>query len=197
LNDDIIKGGTGFGEHPHQNMEIISIPLKGSLKHKDSMSNAWVQLETDEVQVMTAGTGIRHAEKNNSFNESVNLFQIWIIPDQMGAEPSYDQMKFDPSQRKNQLQNLVTSYKDKSSHQLKVHQDALISRMDLDRGKTFDYRLKSKNHGVYMMLISGELGIDDLDLKNRDALGIWQTELFAIKAVEDSEILFIEVPMVF
>lgn len=197
LNDDIIKGGTGFGEHPHQNMEIISIPLKGALKHKDSMSNTWVPLETDEVQVMTAGTGIMHAEKNNSIKESVNLFQIWIIPDEMGVEPAYDQMKFDPSQRKNQLQTLVTSYKDKASHQLKVHQDAQISRLDLSNGNTFDYKLKSKNHGVYIMLISGELGLGDLDLKNRDALGIWQTELFGIRAKEDSEILLIEVPMVF
>ena len=197
LNDDIIKGGTGFGEHPHQNMEIISIPLKGSLKHKDSMSNTWVPLETGEVQVMTAGTGIMHAEKNNSVKESVNLFQIWIIPDQMGVDPSYDQMKFDASDRKNQLQTLVTSYKDKASHQLKVNQDALISRLDLAKGNTFDYKLKSKNHGVYIMLISGELVIDDVDMKNRDALGIWQTELFAIKAKEDTEILFIEVPMVF
>ena len=197
LNDDIIKGGTGFGEHPHQNMEIISIPLKGSLKHKDSMINTWVPLETGEVQVMTAGTGIMHAEKNNSVKESVNLFQIWIIPDQMGVDPSYDQMKFDASDRKNQLQTLVTSYKDKASHQLKVNQDALISRLDLAKGNTFDYKLKSKNHGVYIMLISGELVIDDVDMKNRDALGIWQTELFAIKAKEDTEILFIEVPMVF
>lgn len=197
LNDDIIKGGTGFGEHPHQNMEIISIPLKGALKHKDSMSNTWIPLETGEVQVMTAGTGIMHSEKNNSIKESVNLFQIWIIPDQMGVEPSYDQKKFDPSERKNQLQTLVNSYKDKGSHQLKVHQDALISRLDLAKGNTFDYVLKSKNHGVYIMLISGELVMDDLDLKNRDALGIWQTERFTIKAKEAAEILFIEVPMVF
>ena len=197
LNDDIIKGGTGFGEHPHQNMEIISIPIKGSLKHKDSMSNTWVPLETGEVQVMTAGTGIMHAEKNNSINESVNLFQIWIIPDEMGVKPAYDQMKFDPSQRKNQLQTLVTSYKDKASHPLKVHQDARISRLDLSSGNSYDYKLKSKNHGVYIMLISGELVVGDLDLKNRDALGIWQTELFGIRAQEDSEILLIEVPMVF
>ena len=197
LNDDIIKGGTGFGEHPHQNMEIISIPLKGALKHKDSMSNSWVPLETGEVQVMTAGTGIMHAEKNNSINDSVNLFQIWIIPDEMGVEPAYDQMKFDPSERKNQLQTLVTSYKDNSSHQLKVHQDARISRLDLSSGNTFDYKLKSKNHGVYIMLISGESVVGDLNLKNRDALGIWQTEGIGIRAKEDSEILLIEVPMVF
>jgi len=197
LNDDIIKGGTGFGEHPHQNMEIISIPLKGSLKHKDSMSNTWVPLETGEVQVMTAGTGIRHAEKNNSVNESVNLFQIWIIPEEMGVEPSYNQMTFDPSKRKNKLQTLVTSYKDRDAQQLKVHQDTLISRLDLGAGNSFDYKLKSPNHGVYIMLISGELVIDDLHMKSKDALGIWQTELFAIKANEDTEILFIEVPMAF
>jgi redox-sensitive bicupin YhaK (pirin superfamily) len=197
LNDDNIKGGAGFGEHPHQNMEIITIPLQGSLKHKDSMSNSWITLETGEVQVMTAGTGIIHSERNNSANEFLNLFQIWIIPDEMGVKPAYDQLKFDQAERKNKLQTLVTNYIDKAEGQLKIHQDARISRIDLSKGNTFDYRLKSANHGVYVMLISGDLSMSELELKSRDAVGIWQTELFSVMAKEASEILFIEVPMVF
>jgi redox-sensitive bicupin YhaK (pirin superfamily) len=197
LNDDVIKGGTGFGEHPHQNMEIITIPLQGALKHKDSMSNTWITLETGEVQVMSAGTGIMHSERNNSANESINLFQIWIIPDEMSVAPAYDQMEFDPSERKNKLQTLVTSYTDDAAHHLKIHQDVRISRMDLDKGNTFNYKLKSPNHGVYLMLINGELGINELELKRRDAIGLWQGEQFSFEAKESSEILFIEVPMFF
>lgn len=197
LNDDVIKGGTGFGEHPHQNMEIITIPLQGALKHKDSMSNTWIALETGEVQVMSAGTGIMHSERNNSANEGINLFQIWIIPDEMGVKPAYDQMKFDVSQRKNKLQTLVASYLDPAENQLQIHQDAKISRIDLDKGSTFEYHLKSPNHGVYLMLISGELIVNESELNKRDAIGLWQTELFSVEAREASELLFVEVPMVF
>ena len=197
LNDDVIKGGAGFGEHPHQNMEIITIPLKGSLKHKDSMSNSWITLETGEVQVMTAGTGVMHSERNNSTGELLNLFQIWIIPDEMGAKPSYGQMKFDPAERKNRLQTLVSPYDSKAEGVLKIHQDAKISRIDLSKDNTFDYKLKSSNHGVYVMLISGTLAMDELELNRRDAMGVWQTELFSVRATEEAEILLIEVPMVF
>lgn len=197
LNDDVIKGGTGFGEHPHQNMEIITIPLQGALKHKDSMSNTWITLGTGEVQVMSAGTGIMHSERNNSAQESINLFQIWIIPNKMGVTPAYDQMKFDAAERKNKLQTLVSSYADDSENYLKIHQDASISRIDLDKGNSFDYRLKSSNHGVYLVLISGELRINEIELKRRDAIGLWQGEHFSVEAREASEILLIEVPMVF
>lgn len=197
LNDDVIKGGMGFGEHPHENMEIITIPLQGALKHKDSMSNTWVPLETGEVQVMSAGTGIMHAERNNSAEEQINLFQIWIIPNKMGVAPAYDQLKFDVAKRHNNLQTLVSSYADTTENQLKIHQDASISRIDLDKGKTFDYQLKSANHGVYVMLISGELITNEYELNKRDAIGISQTDHFLVKAKESSEILFIEVPMVF
>lgn len=197
LNDDVIKGGTGFGEHPHQNMEIITIPLQGALKHKDSMSNTWITLETGEVQVMSAGTGIMHAEKNNSANESLNLFQIWIIPEKMSVVPAYDQMKFDASQRKNKLQTLVDSYADDSENHLKIHQDARISRIDLDKGNSFDYHLKSPNHGVYLLLITGALSVKEWELKKRDAIGLWQGDHFSVKAKESSEMLLIEVPMVF
>jgi len=197
LNDDFIKGGTGFGEHPHKNMEIISIPLKGGLKHKDSMSNAWIPLHSGEVQVMSAGRGIQHAERNESSKEQLNLFQIWIIPDTMNIQPSYRQKTFDPKDRKDALQVLVHSYKDDLNDELKIHQDAQISRIDLSKGKSFDYSLRSSNHGVFVMLISGDVKIEDSILKKRDALGIWRTDSFKIEASDNAEVLLIEVPMVF
>lgn len=197
LNDDFINGGAGFAEHPHKNMEIISIPLKGGLKHKDSMSNTWIPLHSDEVQVMTAGSGIQHAERNESSNELLNLFQIWIIPDAMNVQPGYGQKTFDPNERKNVLQVLVHSYKDDLDDQLRIHQDAQISRIDLSKGKSFDYSLRSSNHGVYVMLISGEIKVADSILESRDAIGIWHAGSFKIEAHDNAEILMIEVPMVF
>lgn len=197
LNDDFIQGGAGFGEHPHNNMEIISIPLSGSLKHKDSMSNTWIPLETGEVQVMSAGKGIQHAEKNGASNDLLNLFQIWIIPDKMHIEPDYGQKVFDASQRKNNLQVLVHSYKDNLKDVLSIHQDAQISRIDLSKGHSFDYKVRSANHGVYVMLISGQIEIDNSLLEARDAIGVWHTESFSMSSKEDAEILLIEVPMVF
>jgi redox-sensitive bicupin YhaK (pirin superfamily) len=198
LNDDVIQGGTGFGEHPHQNMEIITIPLQGSLKHKDSMSNTWIPLHTGEVQVMSAGSGVYHSEKNNSSTDFLNLFQLWIIPDKMNIEPSYDQKNFEKEDRKNNLQRLVSSHIDTEDQtSLKINQDARISRIDLDAGKSFSYRIKSRNHGVYVMLISGQLSVEDQELNQRDALGIWDTDGFELRAEGASEVLFIEVPMNF
>ncbi len=159
LNDDFINGGTGFAEHPHKNMEIISIPLKGGLKHKDSMSNTWIPLNTGEVQVMSAGSGIQHAERNVSSNELLNLFQIWIIPDKMNVGPRYGQKTFDVGARKNDLQVLVHSYKDELDDDLSIQQDAQISRIDLSKENAFEYSLRSSEHGVYVMLISGKVEI--------------------------------------
>ena len=197
MNDDVIQGGAGFGEHPHNNMEIITIPLEGALAHKDSMSNTWIPLEAGEVQVMSAGRGIFHAEKNNSSSDFLNLFQIWIIPDQMDVEPRYEQSKFDAAQRYNQLQKLVTSISDKDSPGLKINQDAQISRIDLDAGRSFTYSSRSEVHGTYVMVVSGEISIGDHVLKTRDAMGISETESFDIEANEGSELLLIEVPMRF
>jgi len=195
LNDDVIQANMGFSTHPHDNMEIITIPLEGALKHKDSMSEKWIPIETGEVQVMSAGTGIRHSERNNSLTEFINLFQIWIIPEKQGVEPAYDQMKFDPMDRVNKLQTLVSSYNDGISGTLKIHQDARISRIDLSDNRDFSYKLKSKDHGVYVMLISGEISVADAIFEKRDAVGISETNDFTIKTNQDSEILFIEVPM--
>jgi len=195
LNDDVIQANMGFATHPHDNMEIITIPLEGALKHKDSMSGKWIPIETDEVQVMSAGTGIMHSERNNSLTDFINLFQIWIMPEKQGVEPAYDQMEFDPKHREDRLQTLVTSYNDVESGSLKIHQDARISRIDLSKNNDFTYQLRAEDHGVYMMIISGDVSVDKYNLTIRDALGISQTEDFTVRANQNSEILFIEVPM--
>lgn len=197
LNDDVIQGGMGFGTHPHDNMEIITIPLKGALKHKDSMSNKWITIETGEVQVMSAGSGLQHSEMNNSQSEEINLFQIWIIPNKTDVEPRYDQKKFNPSERKNNLQILASYIDEKLEGSLKIHQDALISRINLDENSAFKYTLKSENHGVYVMVIEGEISIENEILSKRDAIGISETKNIDIKAKSASELIFIEVPMQF
>lgn len=197
LNDDSIQGGKGFDKHPHDNMEIITIPLKGSLAHKDSMSDIWIPLVSGEVQVMTAGKGIMHAEKNHSEADPLHLFQIWILPDERNVIPSYVQMRFEKEERKDRLQVLVTSYEDKETKSLKIHQNAKISRIDLSMEKSFHYHLISKNHGVYIMVISGEIKINDLELQKRDAIGIYETVDFLLQAKQSAEVLFIEVPMEF
>lgn len=197
LNDDYIAGGMGFGTHPHDNMEIISIPLKGALKHKDSMSNKWIPLHSEEVQVMSAGTGIQHSEMNNHATEEVNLFQIWIIPQAQNVTPKYDQKKFDVSKRLNTLQTLVSSVNKPIEGSLTIHQDAKIARIDLDAGVKFNYKLGDEHKGVYMMLIDGEVIINDEKLIKRDAISIEQTNSFEINSINNSQLLFIEVPMHF
>lgn len=195
LNDDIIKGGMGFGKHPHDNMEIISIPLEGALKHKDSMSNEWIPLHAGEVQVMSAGKGIQHSEMNNSTTEDLNLFQIWIIPNKANVEPNYNQKTFLQSDRKNTLQYLVSDIENPIEGTLTIHQSARISRIDLDANRSFKYETESPYNGVYVMLIDGEVQIADQKLFKRDALGIEQTSDFNIDASKNSQLLLIEVPM--
>lgn len=196
LNDDIIAPKMGFGTHPHDNMEIITIPLKGILKHKDSMHNDWQSVKPGEVQVMSAGTGLSHSEINGSTDEYLSLFQIWIMPDKENVKPRYDQKYFEVANRKNKLQKLVTSVDEDHNESLKIHQNAILSRIDLDKNQTVEYKLKSKDHGVYVMNIHGKIGIGNEYLDSRDAMGISETADFRINAQEDSELLFIEVPMV-
>ena len=195
LNDDIIQGGMGFGTHPHDNMEIITIPLKGSLKHRDSMSNKWIPIHAGEVQVMSAGTGVQHSEMNNHPSEEINLFQIWIIPNKQNVIPRYDQKAFQASERQNKLQVLVSSIDEENGEFLKINQDAIISRIDLSENNEFNYKLKSENHGVYVMVIEGEALIENENLKKRDAIGIYNSSNFLIKAEKNTSLLFIEVPM--
>ncbi|MCH4552625.1 MULTISPECIES: pirin family protein [Aestuariibaculum] len=197
LNDDMIAPSMGFGTHPHDNMEIITIPLKGVLKHRDSMHNEWQAVLPGEVQVMSAGTGVQHSEINGSAEEHLGLFQIWVFPDKQNVAPRYDQKSFDATERKNKLQTLVTSIDENHEGSLKIHQDAVLSRIDLDKGQTFNYKLKSDKHGVYVMNIYGEFLVDGKTLETRDAIGVSETLDFNIEAKEESSILFIEVPMEF
>lgn len=195
LNDDIIAPGMGFGTHPHDNMEIITIPLSGVLKHKDNMGDKWIPVLPSEVQIMSAGTGVQHSEINGSEDAYLSLFQIWIIPNKRNVEPRYDQKSFDVSGRDNKLQVLVSSIDENHEGSLKIHQDAMISRINLDKDATFDYTLKSENHGVYLMNIHGNITIDGQTLEQRDAVGVFETASFKISTSEASELLFIEVPM--
>lgn len=195
LNDDTIAPKMGFGTHPHKNMEIITIPLKGILKHKDNIvHNQWQEVVPNEVQIMSAGTGVQHSEINGSVDEFLSLFQIWIMPKKENVSPRYDQKYFDEAERKNKLQTLVSSIEDKREGPLKINQDAIISRIDLSEGENFSYKLKTVQHLVYVMVITGEVEIASKKLKTRDAIGVWQTEHFETKSNQDSQILFIEVP---
>ena len=197
LNDDLIAPKMGFGTHPHDNMEIITIPLSGVLKHKDSMGNSWEEVRAGEVQIMSAGTGIHHSEINGSTSESLGLFQIWILPNKKNVKPRYDQRYFAPSPD-GELQILVTSIDDASSDSsLKIHQDAQISRINLSAHSSFEYSLKSRSHGVYMMQVYGASKIDSTALNARDAVGISEIETFKVDVSEDSQLLFIEVPITF
>ncbi|WP_242132195.1 pirin family protein [Aestuariivivens marinum] len=197
LNDDVIAPKMGFGTHPHDNMEIITIPLKGVLKHRDNMHNAWQPILPGEVQVMSAGTGIQHSEINGSDTEHLSLFQIWIIPNKSNVKPRYDQKAFSEDNRKNKLQTLVTSMEDNHIGSLKIHQDAVISRIDMDKDNSFEYQLKYSNSGVYVMNVYGNITIGNNTLGTRDAIGISETETFQVVANDNSGLLLIEVPMNF
>lgn len=196
LNDDVIGPKMGFGTHPHDNMEIITIPLKGVLKHRDNMNNDWQAVHPGEVQVMSAGTGVQHSEINGSVDDHLSLFQIWVIPQKRNVAPRYDQKLFKYEDRQGKLQTLVTSFEDNDLESLKIYQDVKLSRIDLSEDKTFKYQLKSESHGVYIMLISGNVEIEGYVLESRDAVGISETDSFIITTKTDSELLFIEVPMI-
>ncbi|WP_298896049.1 pirin family protein [uncultured Psychroserpens sp.] len=194
LNDDVVKPKMGFGTHPHQNMEIISIPLKGALSHKDSMGNKRA-IEVGEVQVMSAGTGLTHSEFNDSKTDEVNFLQLWIIPEQMSVAPNYEQRVFPSEEKKNKLQTVVAP-KDKLVGQaLPISQQAYIYRTNLDAQKSIDLQVKSGQNGFYVFVVDGEIEIANNTLVNRDAIGISETENLDIKATKDSELIIVEVPM--
>ncbi|MCD2259066.1 pirin family protein [Psychroserpens luteolus] len=194
LNDDVVKPKMGFGTHPHQNMEIISIPLKGALSHKDSMGNKRA-IEVGEVQVMSAGTGLTHSEFNDSKTDEVNFLQLWIIPEQMSVAPNYEQRVFPSEDKKNKLQTVVAP-KDKLVGQaLPISQQAYIYRTNLDAQKSIDLQVKSGQNGFYVFVVDGEIEIANNTLVNRDAIGISETENIDIKATKDSELIIVEVPM--
>ena len=192
LNDDTIEGGQGFGTHPHNDMEIVTIPLEGAVAHKDSTGGEGV-IYPDEVQIMSAGTGIRHSEFNHLRDGTTKLLQLWIFPDKKGHTPRYDQKFFDSDERKNKLQFIVTP--EKKDGDLWLNQDAYLSLTDLEKNKSLSYKVQIKGNGVYLFLIDGEISVDDEIISKRDGIGISETEEFSIKANSDSNLLLIEVPM--
>ncbi|MBK9333913.1 MAG: pirin family protein [Ignavibacteria bacterium] len=192
LNDDIVKPSKGFGKHPHDNMEIVTIPLKGELAHEDSTGNKEV-IYANEVQIMSAGSGLTHSEFNNSDTEEVNLLQIWVFPKVKDITPRYDQKKFNPEERHNIIQTIVSP--EKSENTLWINQNAYFSLSDVDKDLTVNYEIKSKGNGVYVFLIEGKAEIDEEILEKRDAAGIEESDNVEVKALENCRLLFIEVPM--
>lgn len=187
LNDDIVAPGMGFGKHPHDNMEIISIPIKGSLMHEDSMGHRQTIAE-DEVQVMSAGTGIFHSEYNASKEEAVNFLQIWIFPEKKNVKPVYAQQKFDKANAVNQWQTLV----DDEKGPLRLNQQATISRTILKAGETLEYRMKTTDRKSYLFVIDGSIELEGITLKERDGLGMVDLNNFEVTAVTNSFLLNIE-----
>ena len=194
LNDDIVNGGKGFGEHPHDNMEIISIPLEGELEHRDSMNNSAV-ISPGEIQVMSAGTGIYHSEYNKNATRPAKFLQIWLFPNKRNVTPRYDQVKLNEQESHNKLQQILSP--NPNDEGVWIYQDAWFNLGNFDKGTTVDYALKAKDNGVYVFVISGTLKINGQVLNTRDGFGIWDMDAFTIDVTEDSEFLLMEVPMQF
>jgi hypothetical protein len=191
LNDDVVQPNMGFGTHPHRNMEIISIPISGALSHKDSMNNQR-SIEVGEVQVMSAGTGITHSEFNDSKTSETNFLQLWILPENQEVEPYYNQKMFDELSRKNKFQTLVSPKNNHIEGSLPINQQGYITMIDLEESFEIDYNLKN---GAYFFLIDGAISIANETLAKRDAIGIENTEKVTLKAIKNSKILIIDVPM--
>lgn len=192
LNDDLIGANGGFGMHPHDNMEIISIILKGALEHRDSMGNVGV-IKAGEVQVMSAGTGVMHSEYNPSKTEDTESLQIWLFPNERDIEPRYDQKSFTNSLKTNELTTLISPKK--SDDTLYINQDSTFSMGDFDAGQEINYQMKTEGNGAYVFLLEGEAKIGDQVLNKRDALGVYDTSLFTIITEAHARLLIIEVPM--
>ena len=191
LNDDVIDGGLGFDRHPHDNMEIITIPLEGEIRHKDSMGNTFV-VKKNDVQIMSAGTGIFHSEYNNLPDTKLELLQIWVFPEKKNIQPRYDQLTFDPSLRLNQWQRLVSPSEPEAA---KIMQQAYFSRVTLESGKSIAYAVHGEKQGIYLFIIAGSVTVGDLKLENRDGVGISGVETLQLEASQDADILLMEIPM--
>lgn len=192
LNDDIITGGAGFGTHPHDNMEIVTIPISGALEHRDSMGNIGV-IHSGEVQAMSAGSGVTHSEYNHSKTEAANTLQIWVFPKERNIKPRYDQKNFTDELKPNQLVTLVSP--DTSGGAIWINQDATFSMGDFEKGHEFMYDIKHQGNGVYVFVIDGAADVAGTQLNKRDALGVYDTSSLTIKTEANSRLLFIEVPM--
>ena len=192
LNDDIIGEGMGFGTHPHDNMEIITIPLEGDLAHKDSMGNA-ATIKNGDVQVMSAGTGIQHSEFNPNANLKTKSLQIWVFPNKRNVTPRYQQISLNKEDRNNKLQQILSPNPDDDG--VWIHQDAWFHMGKFDKGTTTTYTVKKEGNGVYAFILSGTLTINGQELDTRDGFGIWDVTTLDIKMITDAEILLLEVPM--
>ncbi len=192
LNDDIIEAGKGFGTHPHDNMEIITIPLSGEIEHKDSMGNAGV-ITAGEIQVMSAGTGIQHSEFNKNQSKILNVLQIWIFPKKKNVNPRYDQISLRSIEKENELFQILSPNADDQG--VWIHQDAWFHLGNLKKEWKGEYKLKGINHGVYLFVIEGEMEINNQKLGMRDGLGISEVDGFLLEVLKDSRVLIMEIPM--
>ena len=193
LNDDTVAAGMGFGTHPHDNMEIISIPLQGDLEHKDSMGNVTV-IKHGDIQVMSAGTGIRHSEYNKNADKPVKFLQIWVLPNRKNVTPRYDQITLSAADRKNKLQQILSPNADDAG--VWIHQDAWFQLGRFDKEISQQYTLHKEGNGVYAFVLSGEFSINGRTIYTRDGLGISDTQTITLQALtDDAEILLMEVPM--
>lgn len=192
LNDDTVAGGMGFGKHPHDNMEIISIPLEGDLEHGDNMGNVQV-IRKGDVQVMSAGTGVVHSEKNKHSEQPVKFLQIWVFPNQKNVAPRYAQQTFSEAEKHNRLATVVSPMGYPEG--VNIHQDAWFSMGKLDKGTTLSYDLKRAGNGVYAFLLEGDVTLNEIVMNRRDGLGITGADRLELTANTDAEILLMEVPV--
>ena len=192
LNDDTVSAGMGFGTHSHNNMEIISIPLEGDLEHKDSMGNTTV-IRKGDIQIMSAGTGIQHSEYNKNKDAEVKFLQIWIIPNKKNVTPRYDQITLNPLDRKNQLQQIISPNPNDAG--IWIHQNAWFYLADFDTDFSLSYSIKSKENGLYIFILNGQIQINDLTLHSRDGLGIWDTDQIDINVTANTSFLLMDLPM--
>ena len=192
LNDDTVSAGMGFGTHPHDNMEIISIPLEGDLEHQDSMGNKTV-IRNGDVQVMSAGTGISHSEYNKNKDQQVKFLQIWVFPNKRNVNPRYDQITLNPADRVNKFQQILSPNADDEG--VWIHQDAWFHLGKFDSGKTSEYKIKKEGNGVYAFILEGDVSINGVKLNKRDGLGITDATQLTIEANTNAEILLMDVPM--
>ena len=194
LNDDIVAPAMGFGRHPHQNMEIVTIPQSGAVKHKDSMGNEGI-VAAGDIQVMSAGSGVEHSEINASANEALKLFQIWVFPEEQNVAPRYDQKKIATLLTPNKISPVVKPKNEAKDNELWIHQQAYFNLGEFTEDRSTNYTLNQQGHGIYLMVIEGQVSVDDEVLKNRDAIGIWDTNEISITAKKGTRLLLIEVPM--
>ncbi|MBP9827835.1 pirin family protein [Patescibacteria group bacterium] len=194
LNDDLIAPEAGFPMHRHQDMEIVTIPLTGSLRHKDDLGNTAV-VQAGEVQAMSAGTGVHHAEFNASASEYLSLLQIWIQTATRGIPASYRQLSFAPDVLQNQLTLLAGPIENKVENVVGMHQDAYISRGQFDQAATIDYTLRKTTHGVYLFCIAGSITVEGVTANKGDALAITDTQLITLLIAAGTDVVTIEVPM--